>query len=101
MWEEVIRQAAANGLWAVMFCVLLVHQLKESRAREQRYQETVKSLAKSLSAVEEIKQDVAGIKEIVGRDGRRNKAAGNLKEVPCVAVRGRTAATDKAGAGGV
>ncbi|HEY8424203.1 MAG TPA: BhlA/UviB family holin-like peptide [Clostridia bacterium] len=72
MWEELIKMAAANGLWAVLFCVLLVYQLKESKAREAKYQSAIKSLSENLGIVRQIKDDVAEIKQ------KLNKPVKNL-----------------------
>lgn len=63
MWEEVLKMAATNGLWAVLFCVLLVYQLKESKVRESKYQSAIKGLSENLGIVREIKEDVAEIKQ--------------------------------------
>ncbi|MDR1939385.1 MAG: bacteriocin, partial [Clostridiales bacterium] len=34
--------AVANGIFAVLFVALLLYILKDGRAREQKYQETIK-----------------------------------------------------------
>lgn len=62
MWESVIETVVANGAWAVLFCLLLVFELKDSRKREQKYQETIASLGDSLASVKEIAKDVEEIK---------------------------------------
>lgn len=62
MWEKIVDLAVTNGLWAVMFLGLLVYLLKDSRAREIKYQNTISSLNKSLNIVEDIKEDVCRIK---------------------------------------
>lgn len=62
MWEEVVKMAATNGIWAVLFCVLLVYQLKESKIREGKYQAAIRGLSQSLGIVREIRQDVIDIK---------------------------------------
>lgn len=63
MWEQIINLAISNGLFAVLFSGLLVYQLRDSRTREQRYQETIKSLGKALEVVQEVKEDVQEIKD--------------------------------------
>lgn len=65
MWGELLKLAAANGLWAVLFCVLLIYQLRESKAREMRYQATIQSLNENLGIVKEIKNDVEEIRESI------------------------------------
>lgn len=56
MWDEILRLAIGNGLWAVLFCCLLVYQLRDSRGREGKYQKTIASLCDRLGTVEDIKQ---------------------------------------------
>ena len=65
MWSEILRLAVGNGLWAVLFCCLLVYQLTDSRKRELKYQQTIESLRASLVAVEAIRKDVELIKSAV------------------------------------
>ena len=54
MWEKVVELAMSDGLWALLFCVLLIYELKDSRAREIKYQNTISSLAKDLEYMKEI-----------------------------------------------
>lgn len=65
MWEEVFSIALTNGIFACLFVALLVYELKDSRAREKKYQNTIDVLAIRLSSVEQIKQDVDDIKQVV------------------------------------
>ena len=58
MWNDVLNIAISNGIFATLFVSLFVYQLKDSSAREKKYQKTIDSLAKELGVVEEIKQDV-------------------------------------------
>ena len=62
MWQDIFNLALNNGLWAVLFLVLLFYVLKDSRAREKKYQETIDKLGKSLASIENIKEDVEIIK---------------------------------------
>ena len=62
MWEELIKMAVSNGIWAVLFLGLLVYQLKDSAKREVKYQETIESLTDKLNIVEDIKGDIVDIK---------------------------------------
>lgn len=62
MWQEILNLAISNGLFAVLFMGLLIYQLKDSRAREEKYQSTIESLGKALLVIEEIKDDVSIIK---------------------------------------
>ncbi len=63
MWEEVLKLAVGNGLWAVLSCVLLFYLIKETKRREEKYVELINSLSDRLKIVYEIKSDVAKIKE--------------------------------------
>lgn len=65
MWENAFDIIASNGVWAVLFFLLLVYELKDSRKREVKYQDTVSSLSGSLTCVKEISRDVETIKEDV------------------------------------
>ena len=51
MWEEVFNLAINNGLWSVLFLILLVYVLKDSKARELKYQQTITTLADSLEII--------------------------------------------------
>ncbi|MDR3292887.1 MAG: UviB-like protein [Clostridiales bacterium] len=63
LWDEIIKLAVANGLFAVLFVALLLYVLKDGRVREQKYQSTIAQLSTALGAVKEIKTDVESIKE--------------------------------------
>ena len=63
MWQDIFNLALNNGLWAVLFLVLLFYVLKDSRAREKKYQDTIDKLGKSVACIENIKEDVEVIKE--------------------------------------
>jgi len=65
MWEQIVNMAISNGLFAVLFLGLLVYQLKDSRNREQKYQETIVKLGNSLEIVNQVKDDVQEIKTII------------------------------------
>ena len=62
MWQEIVNLAISNGLFAVLFLGLFVYQLKDSRAREIKYQETIEKLGSSLEIVKSVKEDVEEIK---------------------------------------
>lgn len=63
MWNDVFNIAISNGIFAVMFVALLVYVLKDSRKRENKYQNIIDILSIKLNTVEEIKQDVSEIKQ--------------------------------------
>lgn len=60
--EEIISLIVANGLWAVLFCGLLVYQLRDSRSRESKYTQTIRALSERLNIVTSVKADTTDIK---------------------------------------
>ncbi len=62
MWEKIFNLALSNGIWAVLFLALLVYQLRDSRSREAKYQQTIETLGKSLEVINDVKEDVEEIK---------------------------------------
>ena len=62
MWEKIFNLAISNGIWAVLFLVLLFFQLKDSKERETKYQKTIENLGKSLQIINDVKEDVEIIK---------------------------------------
>ena len=77
MWEEIFNLALNNGLWAVLFLGLLIYQLKDSRAREQKYQNTINELSKTLNKVNEIDENV------VNRSKYSVEVGKNIKQIEC------------------
>ena len=65
MWEEIFKLALSNGIWAVLFVGLLVYQLKDSAKREKKYQETITKLNAHLDVVEDIKEELKEIRQII------------------------------------
>ena len=65
MWEEIFKLALSNGIWAVMFVGLLIFQLKDSAKRERKYQETISKLNQHLDTVEDIKEELKEIRQII------------------------------------
>lgn len=60
--NEIVSMIVANGLWAALFCCLLAYELRDSRRREIRYNETIRSLSERLSTVNAVKSDTEEIK---------------------------------------
>lgn len=60
--QEIISLVVANGLWAVLFCGLLVYELRDSRRRESRYTQTIRALTERLGAVTDIRAEASEIK---------------------------------------
>lgn len=65
MWTDILNVAISNGIFATLFVFLLVFELKDSSAREKKYQKTIDSLATRLGIVQDIKQDVDDIKKVI------------------------------------
>lgn len=58
MWEEILKTALGNGLWAVLFCVLLMYQLRDGRVRENKYRYTINVLLDKLELLQDVRQQV-------------------------------------------
>jgi hypothetical protein len=62
MWQEILNLAISNGLFAVLFLGLLIYQLRDSKTREQKYQDTIRQIGSALEIVKSVKEDVEEIK---------------------------------------
>ena len=75
--DKILELAIGDGLWALLFCVLLIYELKDSRAREGKYQQTITSLAKDLEYIkdidEEIEQMNSAVKEYMESVAKQEK----------------------------
>ena len=65
VWEELITMAVGNGIWAVMFLFMLIFQLNDSKKRELKYQETIKSLSEKYGIIADISKDCKSILQAV------------------------------------
>lgn len=65
MWETILAEIAVNGIWALLFLGMLVHQLRDSKSREDKYQEMILGLSKSLKSVDLAVKGVDDIKQIL------------------------------------
>ena len=74
MWDEILDLAIKNGLWAVLFLALLIFVLKDSKQRENKYQQTIKDLTEHLGVVHEIKKEVEEIKQGVFKQKKPAKS---------------------------
>ncbi|MDE6473547.1 MAG: hypothetical protein K2L70_00400 [Clostridia bacterium] len=77
MWDEILQLAISDGLWALLFCVLLIYELKDSRARETKYQNTISSLAKDLEYMKDIDEDIEDMNNAI-REYMESVAQDNL-----------------------
>jgi len=93
MWEYVFQAAVSSGIWAALFCALLVYQLKDSRKRECNYQATIERLSKSLEGIsrglEAINRGLEGVFEVRGIVGEI------LNKIDDVPVKRRTAGSKR------
>ena len=60
--EEIVSLVVANGIFAVLFCGLLVFELRDSRVREGKYVQTIRALNDRLKTAIDVKDDTAEIK---------------------------------------
>lgn len=63
--DEIISLVVANGLFAVLFCGLLVYELRDSRNRERRYDRTIRALTDKLDVIRSVKSDTVRIRSDV------------------------------------
>ncbi|MDE6029261.1 MAG: hypothetical protein K2F90_02940 [Clostridiales bacterium] len=101
--EEIISLVVANGIFAVLFCGLLVYELRDSRSREDNYEKIIHALNDRLNTVEDIKSDTEELKAAVGEiktdvkllksDGERKRRTVTAAQKPCVTERCGTQAT--------
>ncbi|MBR2349539.1 MAG: hypothetical protein IKA77_02860 [Clostridia bacterium] len=73
MWEQIWEVALNSGLWAMLFVGLFITQMKDSKAREEKYQTLIDSLAKKLEIVELIQEDIVEIKDFISGENKNVK----------------------------
>ena len=73
MWQEIINIVISNGIFAVLFVMLLFVQIKDSKRREEKYQDAIKKLSCHLDIVEEINEDVKEIKKVIVMPKKKEK----------------------------
>ena len=73
MWEQIWESALNSGLWAMLFVGLFITQMKDSKAREEKYQTLIDSLAKKLEIVELIQEDIVEIKDFISGENKNVK----------------------------
>ncbi|MDE7395744.1 MAG: hypothetical protein K2M95_06475 [Clostridiales bacterium] len=82
MWEEVIKLALGNGLWAVLFCVLLLYGLRDGRAREQKYRQTIDVLLERLRDLQCVRDSIERLSVICKErtEKKSKKVSGCVRE---------------------
>lgn len=66
---EIIENLLVNGTeltFSVLFVSLFIYMIKTNGEREQRYQETISALTLALNGYEDLKEDVAYIRQKIG-----------------------------------
>ncbi|MCI8556008.1 MAG: bacteriocin [Clostridia bacterium] len=66
-WSELIKIVISNGIFAMLFVYLLFYILKDSEKRENAYRKTIDELAEHLNSIEDVKQEVAELKDYLER----------------------------------
>ena len=67
MEAEIIKMAISYGIFGVLFVYLFFYMLKDSKAREVKYQEIIDKITDKFAIVEVIKQDVDYIKDKISK----------------------------------
>ncbi len=63
--ENILEMAVESGIWAVLFVVLFFYQIKDSKIREEKYQDTISKLSRSLEIVADIDAKISEIQKVV------------------------------------
>lgn len=66
-WEELIKSIVGYGVFAMLFVFLFFYQLKDSAKREESYRQTIEALTESLNAMDDIRQQVNELLELMRR----------------------------------
>lgn len=62
MSKEFLDTAVSYGIFGALFIWLLWNTMKENKAREDRYIETIKDLTQALQGANEVRIDIEDIK---------------------------------------
>ena len=73
MWQDILNIIISNGIFAVLFVSLLFIQIKDSKRREEKYQDEIKKLSHHLDIVEDIKEDICEIKKVIVMPKKKGK----------------------------
>lgn len=69
MYMELIENFLVNGTeitFSVLFIAMLLYVIKTNDTREARYQETISTLTLALNGYDDLKEDVAYIRQKLG-----------------------------------
>ncbi len=78
-WNELIRIVVSNGIFAVLFVWLFFTQMRDSRKREEKYQQTIESLSKGLNVLDKLEEDVEDIKDFLKEKSNEKLVSKNEK----------------------
>ena len=73
MWQDILNIIISNGIFAILFVSLLFIQIKESKRREEKYQDAIKRLSHHLDVVEDIKEDIKEMKKVIVMPKKKGK----------------------------
>ena len=65
IWNDVISIVVSNGVFAILFVWLFLYMLKDSKTREEKYQQTIETLTTHLQTLEDVKEDLTEIKDML------------------------------------
>lgn len=65
MWQDILNIVISNGIFAVLFVLLLSYLLKDSAKREQKYNDFIEHINKNLSQALDLKKHTEDIKQSV------------------------------------
>ena len=63
--NELLSLDVSQISFAVLFVWLLLDTNKKNQAREEKYQETIDKLAENIGVIQEVKEDVEEIRDII------------------------------------
>lgn len=73
MWQDILNIIISNGIFAILFVSLLFIQIKDSKHREEKYQDAIKRLSHHLDIVEDIKEDIKEMKKVIVMPKKKGK----------------------------
>ncbi|SFC15362.1 BhlA/UviB family holin-like peptide [Clostridium uliginosum] len=65
--QELLKMSLSYGIFAMLFVYLFFYMLKDSKAREVKYQKIIDKLTNKFAIVEKIKNDVDYIREKISK----------------------------------
>ena len=89
MWEDILNIVISNGIFAVLFVLLLSYLLKDSSKREQKYTKLLDDVQKNFHKALDLKEETDEIKLRVDETKEQVEKNSNLikkvhAEVKCV-----------------